>query len=254
MKVLPAAYFEEDDRDLWLRWGAASIVVLAAHIAVVAACLLLNFSSTSMTGGVPVVLIELSATPSAPQAAPNDIAPGPEMTESQTKPKLQPKQPDEILNEILKPLPPAPDVATKITPPEKRDVSETPFAPQTTATPHLAEPPGKTVAAPAVGASNAQLDLAETSWRGLLVAHLQKFKRYPKGAMARREQATVSVNFTIDRTGHVLARSIIKSSGFADLDQEALDMIQRAEPLPAFAPSMKQESRDFVLPIRFYLN
>jgi protein TonB len=250
VKALPAAHFEEDDRDRLLRWGTAGLVVLAAHAAVVTACLFLSFPVTSMSEGIPVALIELSATPSARQASPNDIAPGPEMTENRAKPKPQPKQSDEI-RELL---PPAPDVATKITPPEKRDADQTPFAPQTTAVPHLAEPPGQVTAAPAIGASNTQLDLAETSWRGLLVAHLQKFKRYPKAAAARREQGIVSLSFTIDRTGHVLARSVIKSSGFADLDQEALDMIARAEPLPAFAPSMKQETRDFVLPIRFYLN
>ena len=248
MKALPAAYFEEDDRERLLRWGTAGVVALAAHIAVVAAALLLNFSDASTTGGVPVVLIELSATPSAPQAAPNELAPGPDMTEA-PKSKLQPKQPDEI-REVL---PPAPDVATKISPPEKRHAAETLFAPQTTAAPHLAEP-RKTLAAPAIGASNAQPDRTEASWLGLLVAHLQKFKRYPKTAVARREQGTVSLSFTMDRTGRVLKRSITKSSGFADIDQEALDMIQRAEPLPAFAPGMKQETRNFVLPIRFHLN
>jgi protein TonB len=250
VKVLSVAYFEEDDRDRWVRWGIASLVVLAAHIAVVTACLFLSFPFTSSTDGIPAVLIELSAMPSTQKTSPNDMAPGPEMTEAQAKPKPQPKQPDEI----QKVLPLAPDVATKIIPPKQREADEISPAPLTTAAPHLAQPLGQVTAAPAVGVSNAQLDLAETSWRGLLVAHLQKFKRYPKGAVARREQGTVSVSFTIDRTGHVLARSIIKSSGFVNLDQEALDMIQHAEPLPAFAPSMKQESRDFVVPIRFYLN
>jgi protein TonB len=248
VKALPAAYFEEDDRDLWLRWGSASLIVLAVHVAVVAAFLLLNFSDTSTSNGVPIVLIELSPTPSAPQAAPNDIAPGPEMTEAQTK--QQQKQQDHVQEQ----LPPSPDVATKITPPEKRDADQKPFAPQTTAAPHLAEPPGRALAAPAIGASRALPDMAETSWRGLLVARLQSFKRYPSPAVARREQGLVSVSFTMDRTGRVLARRIVKSSGFADLDQEALDMIQRAEPLPPFASSMKENTRDFVLPVRFYLN
>jgi protein TonB len=210
--------------------------------------LLLNLSATSTSDGVPVVLIELSPTPSAPQATPNDIAPGPEMTESQTKP--QPKQQDEVQGHLS----PSPDIATKVTPPQKHDADQKPFAPQTTAAPHLAEPPGRALAAPAIGASRALPDMEETSWRGLLVARLQSFKRYPAPAVARREQGLVSVSFTMDRTGRVLARRIVKSSGFADLDQEALDMIARAEPLPPFAQSMKENTRDFVLPIRFYLN
>jgi periplasmic protein TonB len=248
VKAFTAAYFEEDDRKLWLRWGSAGLVVLAVHVAAVAAFLLLNLSTTSTSDGVPVVLIELSPTPSAPQATPNDIAPGPEMTESQTK--QQQKQQDEVQER----LPPSPDIATKVTPPEKLDADRKPLAPQTTAAPHLAEPPGRALAAPAIGASRALPDMAETSWRGLLVARLQSFKRYPAPAVARREQGLVSVSFTMDRSGRVLARRIVKSSGFADLDQEALDLIARAEPLPPFAPSMKENTRDFVLPIRFYLN
>jgi periplasmic protein TonB len=145
-------------------------------------------------------------------------------------------------------------VATAVKPPEKFDADQKPLAPQTTAAPHLAEPPGRALAAPAIGASRALPDMAETSWRGLLVARLQSFKRYPSPAVARREQGLVSVSFTMDRTGRVLARRIVKSSGYADLDQEALDMIARAEPLPPFAPSMKENTRGFVLPIRFYLN
>jgi periplasmic protein TonB len=247
-EVLPITFFEEDDRKLLLRWTAASVIVLATHIAIATACVFLSFFSSPTSDGIPVVLIELSATPSAPQATPNDIAPGPEMTEAQAK--QQPKQSDEF-SEVL---PPTSDLTTTIIPPEKRETNQTPFAPRTTATPRLAEPTGQVAAAPAVGTSQAQPNIAETSWRGLLVAHLQKFKRYPKSAATRHEQGIVSLSFTIDRTGHVLARSIIKSSGFADLDQEALDMIQRAQPLPAFPPSMTQETRDFVLPVRFYLN
>ncbi|HLL28322.1 MAG TPA: energy transducer TonB [Xanthobacteraceae bacterium] len=246
MRALPLPYFEEDDRNLLLRWGTASLFVLAAHIAAVAGCLLLNFSGPPAAEGVPVVLIDLSATPSAPQTPPTDVAPGPEMTQAQEKLK----QPDQVREA----LPAAPDIATTVAPPKKPDVDEARSAPATTTAPHLEAPPGPALRAPAIGASNARPDLAESSWQGLLVAHLQKFKRYPKTAAANREEGVASVSFTINRSGRVLARSILKSSGFADLDQEALDMIQRAEPFPVFPPSMQAETRDFVLPIRFHLN
>ena len=82
---------------------------------------------------------------------------------------------------------------------------------------------------------------------------LQQSKRYPATAEARREQGVVTLSFTVDRSGHVLSRSIVKSSGVGALDEEVLAMVKRAEPLPAFPPAMMQQSVNLVVPIRFSL-
>jgi len=63
----------------------------------------------------------------------------------------------------------------------------------------------------------------------------------------------VLLNFSIDRTGRVLAHSIARSSGYADLDNEVMAMITRAEPLPPFPASMPQPRLDLTVPIRFSL-
>jgi protein TonB len=68
------------------------------------------------------------------------------------------------------------------------------------------------------------------SWQQSLVARLAKVQRYP--AQARGVQGVVSLAFTIDRQGKVVSSKIIKSSGSAVLDAEALDLIKRAAPLP----------------------
>jgi protein TonB len=86
-----------------------------------------------------------------------------------------------------------------------------------------------------------------------LLAHLNRHKHYPRAARARREEGVVTLSFTMDRNGRVLARYIAKSSGSAALDAEALAMLQRAEPLPAFSASMGGETRSFNVPIRFSL-
>jgi periplasmic protein TonB len=51
----------------------------------------------------------------------------------------------------------------------------------------------------------------------------------------------------------VLTRRIVRSSGHADLDQEVMEMIVRAQPLPAFPASMTQPTLDLTVPIRFSL-
>jgi protein TonB len=63
----------------------------------------------------------------------------------------------------------------------------------------------------------------------------------------------VTLNFTMDRNGRVLSRHVVHSSGYAALDAEALAMVERAQPLPAFPPNMPESARSFTAPIKFSL-
>jgi protein TonB len=90
-------------------------------------------------------------------------------------------------------------------------------------------------------------------WLTSLIKQLQRFKTYPGGAQARKEEGVVRLAFTVDRNGHVLSRQIATSSGYPDLDAEALTMLERAQPLPAFPASMTQEQRTFDVPVHFTL-
>jgi len=94
----------------------------------------------------------------------------------------------------------------------------------------------------------------DPSWESLLLKHLQQFKNYPSGARERSEQGVVTLNFTVDRSGHIISRHIVNGSGFADLDAEVLAMVERAQPMPAFPPSMTEDQLDLSVPIRFSLH
>jgi protein TonB len=94
----------------------------------------------------------------------------------------------------------------------------------------------------------------DPSWQSLLLKHLQQFKTYPHNAREHGEQGVVLLAFSIDRDGHVLARHIVIGSGFADLDAEALALVERAQPMPAFPASMTQDHLDLTVPIRFSLH
>jgi protein TonB len=93
----------------------------------------------------------------------------------------------------------------------------------------------------------------EPSWQTALVRHLQQYKRYPGDAQARGDEGVVQLSFTVDRTGHVLNREIVRSSGHRELDNEVMSMIERAQPLPPFPASMPQAKLDLTVPIRFSL-
>ena len=61
------------------------------------------------------------------------------------------------------------------------------------------------------------------------------------------------LGFSVDRSGRVLTRRVVQSSGHPDLDQEVMEMVMRAQPLPAFPPSMTQSELDLTVPIRLSL-
>jgi protein TonB len=94
-----------------------------------------------------------------------------------------------------------------------------------------------------------ELAPAIASWQQAIVAHLARFQRYP--AQAKDTTGVVSLSFSIDRQGHALNSKIIKSSGSAVLDAEALSLITRAAPLPPPPAAVPDTDLTFVLPIRF---
>ena len=98
-----------------------------------------------------------------------------------------------------------------------------------------------------------KVSYVDPSWQTSLMQQLQRFKRYPAEAQTRFEQGAVLLSLSLDRNGHVLAHSIARSSGHADLDNEVTEMIKRAEPLPPFPASMTQARIDLTVPIRFSL-
>jgi len=94
----------------------------------------------------------------------------------------------------------------------------------------------------------------DSSWQTLLLKHLQRFKNYPSSAREHKAEGEALLAFTMDRNGHVLARRIVRSSGHPDLDAEALAMVERAQPLPAFPVSMNEAQLDLTVPIFFALH
>jgi TonB family protein len=89
------------------------------------------------------------------------------------------------------------------------------------------------------------------AWRDLVLLQLERYKTYPPGAVSRGEAGVVQLSFRVDRNGKVLTSSISNSSGYPELDQEVLSLIQRAQPMPPFLPNMPQNSLEISVPIRF---
>jgi protein TonB len=92
--------------------------------------------------------------------------------------------------------------------------------------------PGATASpsASGVGIGRAGTD---TNYRGLVFAHLARHKQFPADARGRGEQGSAMIGFSLDGGGRVTRVSLVRSSGFSSLDQEAQAMVRRASPFPA---------------------
>lgn len=86
-----------------------------------------------------------------------------------------------------------------------------------------------------------------------LLAWLEQHKEYPRRARMRRQQGTALLHFVVDRQGQVLSHRIHQSSGYSALDEEVLDMIQRAQPLPTLPDSMQKDTLELIVPVQFLL-
>lgn len=92
------------------------------------------------------------------------------------------------------------------------------------------------------------------AYLGRLLGQLNRFKQYPRAARQAHIEGVVQLHFVMDAQGKVLSFDIAKSSGRPILDNEALALIQRAQPLPALPADYPTRTLDAVVPIEFYLN
>ena len=116
-----------------------------------------------------------------------------------------------------------------------------------------AHAPSQAAAGPTSAGPAASAD-AVRGWQAELLGRLQHAKRYPDAARERDEQGVATVSFVLDRGGHVLSAALVRSSGSAALDGEALALVQRAEPLPPMPPVMAGGSIRLTVPITFALH
>ena len=216
-----------------LRWGVCFAVVAAAHATAVLALLRAPPSSDSdFVAGASVVMIDLPEAPAAMANPPSDLAPGPEEAPSEATlpPKEETKPPEQVAEVALpEPEPPRPE------PPAEEK--------QATAPPSVAMAvPNE--APPTAGVEEPQLpqppSAAIKRWQSGLHAVISRMTRYPSKARARGEQGRVEVTFRVDRAGRLIDRTITKSSGWSELDEELFSVVARA-PLPKPPPDAKDD-------------
>jgi protein TonB len=250
----------------WLRWGACLLLVMALHATIL---LTLRRSVPSFGTAVPeAIMIDLAPAPPTPTPAPGqpdtppptpappDTPPPDPVPPDLTPPIEQPPPPEPVPLPIPETAPVVPQAEVTLPPPPPPKTRPPPrprpavAKPQTVAPPTEAPAPAKPTPQTAAPAPAGQAQ-AQATWEGALVAHLARFKRFPPAAQRRGEQGIVLMHVTMTRAGMVVAMTVVRGSGYADLDEEAKAWMSRAEPLPAAPPEVTAQQPEIVVPLRF---
>ena len=222
------------------RWIFAALAVLFAHIAIVAAIALWYARQPVEPNIIPAISVTLAPVEaSSPEVQTQDIAVGPTMQQAEATPKEERKVEEKPVEQVEQP-PPQP--RAEVTLPRQEEKVEKPEPqPMMPAPETRALPKNERVAEFSVAGSNA--------YNALIFGHLQRFKRYPLSAHGA--SGIVLVRFELNRAGEVISSTVTKSSGNEILDREALDILRRASPFPAF-PTAKPRTQDsFIAPVNF---
>lgn len=263
-------------RDSALRWLAAGVLIVVAHTVFVYVALFWHREEAA-SAPPAAVMIELAPMPVSAPSQTEDVAPGPEMMQSPRttldapdEPEDEPPPPEPVKQEVaedapeLPPTPvpsdvvlptahpepqPKPVEAEKPKPEEKPKKEAKPTrrrqAPVTSAAPRSDAKPERNTAAPSPGIS-ASNSRARATWASMISAHLNRFKRYPRGAEGSTGRPVV--RFSLDGSGRVTSVSLSRSSGSSVLDDEAVSTVRRASPFPA-PPDGRGAS--FSVPVNF---
>ncbi len=244
-------------------WIFAAAVALCSHVAFgMFVISQLNDDADDDELGAPG--IEIAFEVASPRQQPTDLPPGPESDAAAAAraaaQQRVAKAPDLEEDKVKDAEDPDRQVVTRKSDtknedePEKKksDASQESVARQASAAPSIPD----AIAAPRSttidqGTGQARYRV-RASWQKELLAHLNKFKHYPDDRS--QQSAEIVVRMTLDRSGHVIAADIAKSSGDAAFDTAAIAMVEKANPVPAPPPLIADEGLVFSLPVLFKKN
>lgn len=222
-----------------VRWAASGAAVLVCYSAAATAIFAWQPRFEPPTAPMTVSLMELTPLPTPPQPVVRPPEPEPE-------PEKQPEPPPEVKVEV--PLPPVRKPPPKVKPVD----TPPPPAPAPVAI-RTAEIPPAPNPVPRVAARANPSPNALALYMARLVAHVQGNLRYPRAAQTRSEQGIAYVLIDVDRSGKVLSHKLDKASNRHLLDDEAIAVIARSDPLPPFPSDIDEDRLELRLPVQFKL-
>jgi protein TonB len=222
------------------RWTLAAVTILIAHATIVAAVALWYARRPAEPTILPAIAVTLAPTESSsPEIQNQDIAVGPTMQQAEAAPKEPPKE-EKPVEQVVQPP----------SPPQEAEVTLPKDEPKQEEKPTESRPPAPETRAPPKTEHVGQFSEAGAkAYNALVSGHLERFKRYPSAAHGA--SGIVTVQFVLNRAGDVIESAVTKSSGNKVLDREALEILRRASPFPAFPAAKPGEDETYSWPMHF---
>ena len=255
----------EDLADL-RRWAICAAVVVLAHGGIAAAMVTWH-DDEGGSGPASGIVIEFAPVPLAASTPEAEIPPGPLQDASEASPNkpvdtLEEREKVETTPTEERPpeVAPATDPDVAVEPPPPQEVKQetamrqAPSLASIASAPQvIAEETSAIPVAPTLDLPNPINSAAALSWNMQVFAQLKRNLRYPPKAASRGEKGIVQISFSLDRHGRVIDSRILSSSGVAELDQEALALLRRAQPFPMPPADLPGERFERNAPISFHL-
>lgn len=226
------------------------VLALAASIALHLAALALLIGAAApdsplALGESEVDALEIEFLPPAP-STPVPPPPPPAMAKPEARPVVS-EPPRVPPPPVVEPMRPEPVETVALV--EAPVVAEPPpIAAEASA------PPAETAPTPAPEPPlDARGKRAQSQYLRELMAWLARHRVYPAEAKKQKLEGVVQVRFAIDRDGRLLSATVHRSAGAELLDQAALDVLRRAEPMPKFPKALARSRLNVTLPIDFSL-
>jgi protein TonB len=216
----------------------------------------------------PVKPFEIAAVESAPHVVeeppqkpdvtapemPKDVKPETAVTIAPDMPLTTPERPKpvetkpvevkpvEIKRDTPKPVVKKPEVKQAATRKKSDDAKKN--------TQIAAAPPAADNSVAAKGAGIGQSS-ATSNYKGIVHSHIMRFQQAPRDTANQGQRGNASVRFWYDASGRITSKTLLRNSGFAAIDSAAMDMVQRASPIPAPPPEFR--GKYFDLPVNFVI-
>ncbi len=234
-------------------WAGSALAALLVHLAV-AALLFVRIPSQprlSPLAGSPVALdVELASPPSS-RAPAASVALGS---------ALPSRQPQSLSKRLALRAASELQVLTEVQP----LVQEAAPPPSDTPVPAAAGTSGLTpelspLTAPtpmALAQPHGQLDVPqspEQQWLDEVKSQLQRYRQYPRSAVKKLQQDTVTLKFSVNRAGRVTYVRVDSVHHYRALEQEARRMLREAGTLPAPSAQVPVDKLLVNVPVDFYL-
>lgn len=224
------------------RWPIAVLVATSAHALVIVSWLGFGVSHGASFGNEGVH-VGLSIAPPINQSQLTDFLEEPALDELQNETAMaefeQSVDPPQLIEQ------PPPEIPSPVFQFDPNEV--TPLSVPTMSIPLAVldlehSNPSKEIQGSGPGSSNqvGSSDRVSNSYMVRVTAHLNRFKKYPKTSRRAKEEGRAEVAFTLYSEGNVDSIRLSKSSGFVELDEEALRMVRRAAPFPKFPSTLRK--------------